>query len=67
MDQAAAAAASALATFIRARPPKVAGIRCVYRTGILRGPCLSTISSPWGVSSRQNAALPRLVWPSTRS
>ena len=34
--QAAAAAASALATFIRARPPNVAGIRWVYRIGIVR-------------------------------
>ena len=65
--QAAAAAASELATFIRARPPNVPGMRCVYSTGILRGPCLRTMSSPWGVSSRQNAALPRDVWPSTRS
>jgi len=29
-----AAAASALATFMRARPPNVAGIRCVYSSGI---------------------------------
>ena len=36
--QAAAAAASAFATFIRARPPNVAGMRWVYRTGIVREP-----------------------------
>ena len=33
---AAAAAASALATFMRARPPNVAGIRCVYSSGSVR-------------------------------
>ena len=33
---AAAAAASALATFMRARPPNVAGMRCVYSSGSVR-------------------------------
>ena len=64
---AAAAAASALATFILARPPKVAGIRWVYRTGIVREPSRSTMSSPSDDGSSRNAAPPREVWPSTRS
>ena len=64
---AAAAAASAFATFIRARPPNVAGMRCVYSTGIVRGPRRSTTSSPSSVSWRMNAAPPRPACPSTRS
>ena len=64
---AAAAAASALATFIRALPPNVAGIRWVYSTGMIRGPWRSTIWSPSGVCRTTNAAPPRPVKPSTRS
>ena len=56
---AAAAAASALATFIRARPPNVAGTRWVYRTGIVREPRRRTMSSPSAdVSRRERRAAP---------
>ena len=64
---AAAAAASALATFMRARPSNVAGIRCVYSSGIVRSAWRSTTSSPSSVCCTTIAAPPRPQWPSTRS
>ena len=65
---AAAAAASALATFIRARPSSVAGMRWEWMSGMVRGPWRSAEQLAFvGDSSMTIAAPPRPQWPSTRS
>jgi hypothetical protein len=54
------AAASEFWTFIRARPPNVAGSRWVQASCISRGPCLTTIISPRSDGLRTSALPPRL-------
>src|ERR1044072_2308504 len=56
---AAAAAPSAFWTFIRARPPNVAGSRWVQASCISRGPCLTTIISPRSDGFSTSALPPR--------
>ena len=56
---AAAAAASAFWTFIRARPPNVAGSRWVQASCISRRPCLTTIISPRSDGLSTSALPPR--------
>src|SRR6478609_4735283 len=65
--KAAAAAASVFWTFIRARPPKVAGSRWVQASCISRRPCLTTIISPRSDGSRTSALPPRRQWASIMS
>ncbi len=64
---AAAAAAIAFCTIIRARPSKVAGSMCTYAIGDERLPSFSTISSPSGPCSRTMAFRPRRTHRSTNS
>ena len=64
---AAAAAAIAFCTIIRARPSKVAGSVCTQAIGIVRRPSLITIISPRGPFSSTTALPPRRTQRSTSS
>jgi hypothetical protein len=64
---AAAAAAIAFCTFIIARPPNVAGSKCVQASCIDRRPCFTTIMSPRSDRSRTTARPPRRQCPSMYS
>ena len=64
---AAAAAASAFWTFMRARPSKVAGRRWVHTSGIDLRPWRSTIISPLRPFSSVTARRPRDAWNLMRS
>ena len=64
---AAAAAAIAFCTIIRARPSKVAGSVCTQAIGIVRRPSRITIISPSGPFSSTTALPPRRTQRSTRS
>ena len=64
---AAAAAAIAFCTIMRALPSKVAGNVCTHAMGIVRRPSLITIISPRGPFSSTTALRPRRIHRSTRS
>ena len=64
---AAAAAAMAFCTIIRALPSNVAGSVCTQAIGIVRRPSLITIISPRALRSSTTALRPRRTHRSTRS